>query len=99
MMRIAYLPTNQAWALLFGSEQIDLDGRTLWNSREGLVWDLEAKGLGVCDEGIVHQIDPAWARGDFADAERAQDAEHARASAFDERLVFWDEEFGPIIER
>ena len=52
-MRVAWLPVNQRWALVWGDQLVDLDGQRLWECREGLVADLGYKGLAVDRNGTV----------------------------------------------
>jgi hypothetical protein len=53
-MRIARLPVNQCWVVLFGDNIIvDLDGQRLFNDLDDLKWVLRTKGLKVVRRKIV----------------------------------------------
>lgn len=51
MMRVEYLPVNQAWAVVWGDGQLlDVDGQRLWDSRDDLLVALRYAGL-KCGRG------------------------------------------------
>lgn len=54
-MTAVYLPTNQAWAVVFGGRPVTVwpAGRTLWNDRETLVLDLRDAGLRLTEADAV----------------------------------------------
>ncbi len=54
-MRIARLPVNQCWVVLFGDSIIDLDGQRLFNDLDDLKWVLRLKGLKV----VRHKVELA----------------------------------------
>ena len=58
MMRVVFLPANQAYAVIFGevvatAQLIDIDGTYLWNNHGHLLDALTEKGLTVNDSGAV----------------------------------------------
>jgi hypothetical protein len=52
-MRIARLPVNQCWVVLFGDSIVDLDGQRLFNDLDDLEWVLRMKGLKVVRRKVV----------------------------------------------
>lgn len=56
--RLSYLPANQAWVLTWGLALIDLDGRTLFDSKGELTRALTAHGLKVDASGEVLAFEP-----------------------------------------
>ena len=56
MLRIAKLPANQCWVVLFGDTIIDLDGQRLFNDLTDLKWVLRMKGLTVSSRRVVNLI-------------------------------------------
>ena len=52
-IRVAYLPTNQAWVVAWGESLIDLDDVRLWAERKDLVGALRGKGLAVARDGSI----------------------------------------------
>jgi hypothetical protein len=52
-MRIARLPVNQCWVVLFGDSIVDLDGQRLFNDLDDLKWVLRMKGLKVVRRKVV----------------------------------------------
>jgi hypothetical protein len=53
-MNVAYLPANQAWAIVFGDALIAIDGQRLWTDHDALLWALAVKGLGVRADGEIY---------------------------------------------
>lgn len=54
LVRLAYLPANQAWTFLLGDSLVRLDGEVLlFTSRRLAVSAATAKGLNVTEDGEV----------------------------------------------
>ena len=52
-LRLARLPVNQCWVVLFGDGIVDLDGQRLFNDLDDLKWVLRTKGLKVVRRKVV----------------------------------------------
>jgi hypothetical protein len=53
VMRIVYLPANDAWALVLGDSLIEIENRRLFSNREDLIYELRVHGLKVVHGGRV----------------------------------------------
>ena len=53
MLRLSYLPVNQAWVFTFGKSLIDVDGQWIFNDRAAAVAAAERCGLNVSRNGEV----------------------------------------------
>lgn len=52
-MRLVYLRPNQAWAILFGGQLIDLDGQRLFETRDDAMRALRYKNLVASKAGVI----------------------------------------------